>query len=99
VRLECVTPDSLEVEVISVEPFPVRNALIELQTGSVTSAYSRYADDGDLHTLIFILSADQLNAISPADVAYVRFNPGSIDDGWEVGPIDHTTAAGCPAPE
>jgi hypothetical protein len=92
VRLECVTDDRIDVEVTSAEPFPVRDALFVLQTGSVTSTYSRYPDDGDLHTLIFTLTSDQLATISPADVAYIRFSPGLLADSWEIGPIDPASA-------
>jgi hypothetical protein len=94
-RLECVTPEVVEVEIRSDDVFPVRNALIELHVGPVISSLSRYADDGDLHTIIFLLTRDELASVSPADIATVRFNPGSDFDTWLVGAIDARAAVGC----
>jgi hypothetical protein len=95
-RLECVSADAVEVELTSPEPFPVRDALLELQIGdSVTSTFSRYADNGDLHTVIFRLTADQLAAVSPTDAALVRFDPGGPPDVWQVDAIDPAAATGC----
>jgi len=95
-RLECV-PAGMEVEVSSDTPFPVRNALVELRIGAVVSSLSRYAPDGDLHTLIFVLSDEQAAEVSPFAEAVVGFNPGAGSDTWLVGSIDPTTAQGCPA--
>jgi hypothetical protein len=94
-RLACTTDDLAEIEVTSAEPFPVRNALTELQIGDVSSAFSRYADDGDLHTLMFSLTRDQLLAISADDTAQVRYNPSNGHDIWLIGPIDPASAVGC----
>ena len=95
VRLECVSPDTVEIELHSAQLFPVRDAIIELHVGSVTSGLSRYGGDGDLHTIIFMLAPDQLAQITNTDVAYVGFNPGGPDDTWLVGTIDTTAATGC----
>jgi hypothetical protein len=95
-RLACVTaPEVVEVEIRSDDVFPVRNALIELHVGPVISSLSRYADDGDLHTIIFLLTRDELASVAPADIATVRFNPGSDFDTWLVGAIDARAAVGC----
>jgi hypothetical protein len=94
-RLACTTDDAAEIEVTSAEPFPVRNALTELQIGDVSSPLSRYADDGDTHTLIFSLTRDQLLAISTDDNAQVRYNPSNGHDVWLIGPIDPSSAVGC----
>ncbi len=93
-RLACTTDDAAEIEVTSAEPFPVRNALTELQVGDVSSALSRYGDDGDLHTLIFSLSRDQFLAISPDDSAVVRDKQSNDSDVWLVSPIDPASALG-----
>jgi hypothetical protein len=77
-----------EIEVTSSDLFPVRNALVELAVGPVVSSLSRYGDDGDLHTLIFLLTSDQLTRLGPSDAAVVRFNPGSDFDTWWIGPLD-----------
>jgi hypothetical protein len=94
-RLACTTAADVEIEVTSAEPFPVRNALTELQIGDVITSLSRYADDGDLHTLVFRLSRDQFLAISTDDNAFVRYNPSNGDDVWLIGPIDPAAAMGC----
>ena len=94
-RLECVTPDNVEVELHSTDPFPVRNAILELHTGSVTSAQSRYGPGGDLHTVIFTLTAEQFAQVSDADAATAAFNPGAPEDEWLVGPINSNAAIGC----
>jgi len=94
-RLACTTEDLAEIEVTSAEPFPVRNALTELHVGDVSSSLSRYADDGDTHTLIFSLTRDQLMVISAAADALVRYNPSNGHDVWLIGPIDPASALGC----
>ena len=94
-RLACTADDLAEVEVTSAEAFPVRNALTELEVGGVASSLSRYADDGDTHTLIFSFNRDQLRAISADDTAQVRYNPSNGNDVWLIGPIDATSAVGC----
>jgi hypothetical protein len=77
-----------EIEVTSADLFPVRNALVELAVGPVVTSLSRYGDDGDLHTLIFMFTRDQLPSLGPSDAAVVRFNPGSDYDTWLIGPLD-----------
>ena len=94
-RLACTIDDAAEIEVTSADPFPVRNALTELQIGDVSSSLSRYADDGDIHTLIFSLTRDQLLAIPADDSALVRYNPSNGHDVWLIGPIDPASAVGC----
>ncbi len=95
VRIACTTDEVAEIEVTSAEPFPVRNALTELHVGDVSSSLSRYADDGDIHTLIFSLTRDQLMVISADDDALVRYNPSNGHDVWLIGPIDPASALGC----
>jgi hypothetical protein len=94
-RLGCTSDDAAEVEVSSAEPFPVRNALTELHVGDMISSLSRYADDGDTHTLIFLLTREQLLAISPDASGFVGYNPGNGHDVWVIGPLDLTSAVGC----
>ena len=94
-RFECVSPDRAEVEVTSAEPFPVRNALTELAVGGVVSSFNRYPDNGDPHTLIFSLTADQLAAIVPTDSAVVRYNPSNGQDVWQVGRLDLASTIAC----
>lgn len=95
-RLECVEPDSVELEVTSADPFPVRDALTELEVGSVLSTVSRYPPDGDLHGLIFSMSLDELNRISTDDQATVRYSPSNGHDVWSLsGSIDQNLASGC----
>jgi hypothetical protein len=96
-RVACTSDDVAEIEVISAEAFPVRNALTELHVGDFVSSLSRYADDGDTHTLIFSLTREQLFAISPDDSAAVRYNPSNGQDIWLTGPIDSALAPGCEA--
>jgi hypothetical protein len=95
-RFECVGPEMVEVEVSSSDPFGVRDALLELQIGPVVSGLSRYGESGDLHTVIFILTREQLADISAPDaIATVRFDPGAPGDVWTIGPLDPATAQGC----
>lgn len=94
VREECVGTDVVEIEIRSPDVFPVRNAILELHVGSVTSGLSRYGDNGDLHSVIFLLTPDQLAQVGETDVAYVGFTPGGPDEAWQVGTID-TSAAIC----
>lgn len=95
IRLECVSPDVVELEVTSADPFPVRDALVELYSGQTAVLLSRYPDNSDLHTLIFLLSPDQLASLSPDDETFVRYNPSNGQDTWLVGAVDPATAQGC----
>ena len=96
-RLECVGSAAVEVEVASADPFPVRDALAELQVGQLVSSLSRYPDSGDTHTLIFTLTRDELTSVSSDDQAIVRYNPSNGHDAWLIGSIEPSTAQGCEA--
>jgi hypothetical protein len=98
VRFECVDADWAEVEVTSSEMFPARNALVELASGQVVVMLSRYPETGDLHSLIFIVSREQLANLSPTEPAVVRYNPSNGQDVWPLDvPLDPATAQGCAA--
>ena len=94
-RLACMTGEAMEIEVTSGQPFPVRNALTELQIGDLSSSLSRYGDDGDTHTLIFSFMRDQFLAISADANAVVRYNPSNGHDVWLIGAIDPASALDC----
>jgi hypothetical protein len=94
-RLVCKGDDAAEVEVTSAEPFPVRNALTEVHIGGVISSLSRYADDGDTHTLIFLLTREQVLTMSLDDSGFVGYNPSNGRDIWLIAAIDPTSAVGC----
>src|SRR5712692_7544226 len=94
-RLECVSAVAAELEKTSAEPFPLRNALTELQVGPVVSSLSRYPDGGDTHTLIFTLTRDELFSVSVNDPAVVRYDPSNGQDVWQIDPIDPATAQHC----
>jgi hypothetical protein len=97
-RFECVSSELVEVTVSSKDPFLVRDALLELQIGPVASSMSRYPDGGDLHTVVFGLTREQLADISaPDDIASVRFEPGAPGDVWAIGPLDPASVEGCEA--
>ncbi len=80
---------------VCADPFPERNALTQLQAGPVVTSLSRYPDDGDLHTLIFTLTRDELFCVSSDDQAVVRYEPSNLHDIWLIGPIEPSTAQGC----
>jgi len=63
-RFEYIDSSTVEPEVTSVDPFPVRRALTELRISPVVTSLTRHADRGDLHTLTFTLTRDQLVSVS-----------------------------------
>ena len=72
-RLACTADDLAEVEVTSADAFPVRNALTELQVGGISTSLSRYADDGDTHTLIFTMTPEEFDQLATGDLISVRY--------------------------
>jgi hypothetical protein len=105
VRFTCVTPSSgsdlprIEVAVTSARSFPVRDQIVVLQVGAARSLLSRYPADGDLHTLIFTFTPEELASVRAGDAMLVSYgltwedwNP-PLANIWHVGAVDATDLA------
>jgi hypothetical protein len=76
-----------EIVVTSDVPFPVRDELAVLQIDDQRFALSRYADDGDTHSLIFTLNADQFAGINSGDPVFVQYGTNESTQ-WFFGPLN-----------
>jgi hypothetical protein len=77
----------VEVEIASSDGFPVRDSLLTLRIGSRTFAYSRYVD-GDLHRVVFSLTAAEFAGVSASDNVLVHYGTQARGDVWNCGRLD-----------
>jgi hypothetical protein len=75
-----------EIEVTSDVAFPVRNELAVLRINDQLFALSRYAADGDTHTLIFTLANDQFAQVNIGDRVTVQYGTDESTQ-WDFGPL------------
>lgn len=93
--IRAVGPD-IEVELRSTRPFPVRALAPVLCMGSQESWVARLPGDGDLHTLIFTLTAGEFALTQDGDPVTLEHGgcDRSLDDQrlywdlWVFGPLD-----------
>ncbi len=77
---------AVEVEVTSERAFPVRNEITVLRIGSREFMYSRYPENGDTHTLIFTLTAEEFDKAGADDLVSVYYGRGGdLGDRWDFG--------------
>jgi len=94
-------PDSeptIEITVSSPRAFPVRDQLVVLKIGSVTSLRSRYPDGSDLHSLIFSLTPDEFGQVNDGDPVVIQYGVDESvppSDSWFFEPFDASLAAPC----
>jgi hypothetical protein len=77
----------VEIEVASGYEFPVRDNLLTLRIGSRTFTSSRYVD-GDLHRVVFSLTAAEFAAVSASDTVLVHYGNQPRGDVWNCGRLD-----------
>jgi hypothetical protein len=80
--------DTVEVEVVNAQGFPVQNELPTLRLGSTASQLSRYADGGDLRVLIFSFPAAEFAAISDGATAIVYYGEPTDARRWDCAALD-----------
>lgn len=79
----------VEIELHSTRPFPVRNEIVILRIGNEEFTKSRYADDGDLKTLIFTLTPTEYARINTGDKVTVYYGRNaSTENKWDFGAMD-----------
>ncbi len=82
----------VEIEVVSEQPFPVRNELVSLRIGEQSFVLSRYPDDGDTSRLIFSLSEEEFEEIPNGAAVFVEYGPDAgADSRWNAGQLDEET--------
>ncbi len=78
----------MEIELISQEPFPVRNALPVLRIGKQESLLSRYPESGETTRLIFTLTRQEFDQVSSGDEVSLQYGRGRADTVWTFGRLD-----------
>jgi hypothetical protein len=78
----------IEIEIHSVQPFPVRAIPPVLRIGAREFHFSRSPDDGDLHTLIFLLSPAEFAQLSSGEDVSVHYGPPDALPGRALGRLD-----------
>lgn len=76
---------AVELELTSSRPFPAMGSPPVLHIGSREFVISRYRPDGDLHTLIFTLTPEELDATREGDPVVVRYPSPELV--WSFGPL------------
>src|SRR5262249_48414964 len=77
----------VEIELASADPFVVSDALPRLRIGDHETRRSRYEDDGDLHRIIFTMSAVALAASPNGAPMSVVYGAGVPTRQWDFGPF------------
>jgi len=78
----------VEIELISQEPFPVRNALPVLRIGKQEFLLSRYPESGETTRLIFTLTRQEFDQVSSGDEVSLQYGRGRADTVWTFGRLD-----------
>jgi hypothetical protein len=69
----------VEIEVHSTREFPVRDDVIVLRIGKKEFSQSRSPENGDLHTLIFMVPADEFAELGDGEPMTIGFGKGRAD--------------------
>ena len=76
----------VEIELNSTRVFPVRNEIVILRIGTEEFTKSRHPEDGDLKTLIFTLTANELARTNSGDKVTVYYGrDASTENKWDFG--------------
>jgi hypothetical protein len=84
-------PDTqdVKIELGSGDAFVVNDALPNLVIGDQTVAGAGYKDDGDTHSIVFTMSADQFAAAQDGAAMKVQYGSGTnVSHEWPVGNLD-----------
>lgn len=92
-------PRGVEIEVHSTRPFPVRTLPPVLRVGEAQFLRSRYPRGGTLDTLVFLLSAEEFDALLPGDEVFVQYGKADAAAArakttWAFGRLDKTLRGG-----
>jgi hypothetical protein len=77
----------IEIQLFSDDEFPVRDEIMALQIGARQFFLSGYPD-GDLHTVVFTLTAKEFAVLSRGDPVIVQYGIALSDEVWQFGSLD-----------
>ena len=77
----------VEIEIASLEIFPVRDAMLTLRIGAKDFTLSRYADS-DLHRVVFSLTDAEFAGVSSGDSVMVQYGPKPAGAVWDCGKLN-----------
>jgi hypothetical protein len=89
----------VDIELHSSRAFPVRDEVVVLRIGTKEYFTSRAPADGSLHTLIFMLPAEEFSQLADGEPMTVGFGRGRVDppdtsrgrgrsSRWDFGKLD-----------
>jgi hypothetical protein len=78
----------VEITLTSSREFPVRSEIATLRIGARSFTLSRYAS-GDLHTLVFTLTPEELDALDDGAAVWVQYGSDAPPPAmtWSFGPL------------
>ena len=91
---------TVEIELHSSKPFPIRDEVVVLRIGNKEFYRSKHPENGSLNTLIFMLSAKEFSALADGQPMIVKFGRGNDAAGeiqaarergeprWDFGKLD-----------
>lgn len=77
----------IEIQLFSDDEFPVRDEIMALQIGARQFFLSGYPD-GDLHTVVFTLTAEEFAVLSRGDPVIIQYGIAPSDEVWQFGAFD-----------
>jgi hypothetical protein len=86
-NIQMTLEGSIEIELTSPTPFPVRSEVVMLRIGNQESTISRHPDDGNLNTLIFTVQPEQFARATAGERVVVQFGHDASRQ-WDFGPLD-----------
>jgi hypothetical protein len=86
-NIQMTLEGSIEIELTSPTPFPVRSEVVMLRIGNQESTISRHPDDGNLNTLIFTVKPEQFARATAGERVVVQFG-NDASRQWDFGPLD-----------
>jgi hypothetical protein len=80
----------VEIEVMSNEPFPVRNELHVLRIGNREFVLSRYPSSGETNRLIFTIPLSEFTQLVSGDEIWLQYGRQPARERWNFGRLDKT---------
>jgi len=84
---------AVEIELTSEQNFPVRDELAILSIGDRRFELSRYPDNGDTGTLIFLLDAEEFAQLAGGEPVTLQYGREAAPERWEFGRLDKSRLA------
>lgn len=82
----------VDVELASTTPFPVLDELARLRVNGKDVVLSRYSDEGDIHKIVFTMTAADFAAAPDGAQIKVRYGADKATHEWDFGTLNKSAA-------